>query len=318
MNCYCCQGETKRFGKFQNKNRIVQRYRCLQCGKTFSETQPLDSVRVDFDKACQVVNLLVEGCGIRAISRLTGLSKPTILHIVETVGEHATKLHDAKIRDVKPRFVQADELWSYNYCKQANVKDLFTDHGDQYTFLATDKESKLIISYFVGRRNHENTDWFARDLRYRTTGRFQLTTDGWNGYTGQGGKRGAISKAFGQDIDYGTEIKTFGHKNVDGQRQYSPPPLVGVRRRSRIGNPDLKHMRTSHAERCNLSVRLFNRRFTRLTLGYSKKLQNHQHAVALFVAHFNFCRVHSAHKMTPAQAARLTDHVWTIAELLKG
>src|SRR2546427_10059398 len=139
---------------------------------------------------------------------------------------------------------------------------------------------------------------------------------GFSGYTGQGWRDPCqVATVFGQAINFGTEIKMYG-RDAEGQRRYSAPPLTGVRRRARIGNPDRKTICTSHAERGNLSVRLFNRRFTRLTLGYSKKIENHRHAVAIYVAHFNFCRKHSAHGQTPAQAAGLTDHVWTVAELL--
>src|SRR6267142_623387 len=152
-----------------------------------------------------------------------------------------------------------------------------------------------------------------RDLQSRISDCFQLTSDGFDGYTGKGKTLGAVKQVFEDKIDYATEIKQYGH-NAEGQRRYSAPPLTGIRRRRRIGNPVERMVTTSHAERCNLSVRLFNRRFTRLTLGYSKKLDNHRHAVALFIAHFNFCREHSAfkpEKMTPAMAAEITDHTWT-------
>lgn len=270
---------------------------------------------MDFDKAAQVVHLLCEGVGIRAAGRLSGLDEHTVLNILESAGQHCADLLDRKVRDVKAEFVEVDELWSFIHCKQANAKE-FTDQGDQYTFLATDSITKLIISHVVGKRTHENTYWFMRDLHGRIAGRCQLTSDGFDGYTGKGEKDGAVKKVFDDNIDYATEVKLYGH-NAEGQRRYSAPPLTGIRRRRRIGSPDRRMVTTSHAERCNLSVRLFNRRFTRLTLGYSKTLDNHRHAVALFVAHFNFCREHSTLEgLTPAMAAGLTDHVWTVKELL--
>jgi transposase-like protein/IS1 family transposase len=313
--CFCCDGESKKFGRFKNKNRIVQRFRCLRCGKTFSETQPLEGVRVDFDKSAQIAHFLVEGVGIRASARLSGLDESTVLNILESAGQHCARLLDQKVNGVKADFVELDELWSFIHCKEANVKEIWANHGDVYTFLATDRESKLIISHVVGRRTHENAYWFLRDLKARLATRCQLSSDGFDGYTGQGKQPGGVSKVFGKAVDYGTEIKMYGH-DAEGQRRYSAPPLTGTRRRSRIGSPIRSKINTSHAERCNLSVRLFNRRFTRLTLGYSKKYENHCHAVALFIAHFNFCRVHSATGKTPAQAAGLTDHVWTVADLL--
>jgi IS1 family transposase len=275
----------------------------------------LDGTRVDFDKAAQVVHLLCEGVGVRAAGRLANLDEHTVLNILKSAGQHCPDLLDRKVQNVKAEYVEVDELWSFIRCKNANARE-FTDDGDQYTFLATDSITKLIITHVVGKRTHENTYWFIRDLEQRVANRFQLTSDGFDGYTGKGGQPGAVKKVFGDEIDYSTEIKEYGH-NAEGQRRYSAPPLIGIRRRRRIGKPDRRMITTSHAERCNLSVRLFNRRFTRLTLGYSKTLDNHRHAVALFIAHFNFCREHSSLEgLTPACAAGLTDHTWTVKELL--
>jgi transposase-like protein/IS1 family transposase len=324
VNCHCCQGETKKFGRFQNRNRTVQRYRCIRCGKTFSESQPLDGIRTDAEQSARVVELLCEGVGIRATARLTGLDQKTILRILQAAGEHALRLLDAKVQGVKAEQIQVDELWSFVRTKQFNAVP-FTDDGDQYVYLATDRASKLIISHVVGRRTHENTYWFMRDLQGRMEGRFQLSSDAYDGYTGKGRQPGMVAKVFRKKIDFGTEMKIYGH-NAEGQRRYSAPPLEATRRQCRIGSPNRDMISTSHAERLNLSVRLFGRRFTRLTLGFSKKLANHRHAVALFIAHFNFCRVHSALKIkatetteaqqrTPAMAAGLTDRIWTVNEL---
>lgn len=272
-------------------------------------------MRVDFSKAAQVVNLLCEGVGIRAASRLTGLEEETVLNILETAGKHCEALLNTKLRNLKVNFVEIDELWAFVRCKQVNARE-FSDDGDQYTFLATDSDTKLIISQAVAKRTKENAFWFIRDLQTRIDGRCQISTDGFDGYTGKGRFPGAIERNFGKDgVDYGTEIKMY-ESYAEGQRRYSAPVCIGAHRRRRLGNPDRNRINTSHAERTNLSVRIFNRRFTRLTLGYSKKLENHRHAVALFTAHFNFCRVHSAHKQTPAQAAGLTDRVWTVGKLL--
>src|SRR5262249_29628789 len=151
-----------------------------------------------------------------------------------------------------------------------------------------------------------------RDIQGRIPHRFQLNSDSWGGYTGKGSKLGAVEKVFGEDgIDYGTERKMYGNTSSI-QNPYSPPLLLGITRRARLGDPDLNEVNTSHAERLNLTARTFTRRFTRLTIGYSKTIQNHRHALALFVAHYNFCRTHSAIKSTPAQAAGLTNHPWTI------
>jgi transposase-like protein len=178
LNCHCCSGPTKKFGRFHNKNRLVQRFRCTRCGKTFSESQPLEGVRVETSKAVQVVHLLCEGMGIRAAARLSGLDEGTILNILETAGEHCARLLDARIRDVQVESVQADEMFAFVYCKQYNnvLKD--PAKGEQYTFLAIDRGSKLILSHYVGKRTGESTDIFVADLRKRIKGHAQVTTDG--------------------------------------------------------------------------------------------------------------------------------------------
>jgi IS1 family transposase len=296
----------------------VQRYACDRCGKSFSESQPLDGLRVDFKQAEQVVHLLVEGMGIRAIARVTGLHRDTVLSILETAGQKAAQFLDAKIRNVKAEQVQADEICCFVGCRQNNAAEGDTERGQFFTFLSVDRASKLILNWRTGKRTQSDTDGFFTDLKSRVQNRFQLSTDGWIGYCGHDG---AVRRVFGDAIDYATEIKHFAADNPRrpfrfGLWNTEPKTVVSIQRQPKIGEPDMALATTSHCERTNLSVRLFNRRFTRLTLGYSKKLENLRHAVALFIAHFNFCRVHSAHKQTPAQAAGLTDKAWTIIDLL--
>lgn len=247
--------------------------------------------------------------GIRAIQRLTGLHQETILGILESAGQKAAEVQDAKVRNVKAEQIQADEIHTFVYSKAINTEPDDLERGDFFTYLAVDRQSKLVVSSLVGKRSRENTLAFLNDLRGRVNGHFQLTTDAAPIY---GGSVGAVSNVFGGTIDYATETKRFA-----APLPYIPRRVIGIRRIRRIGEPDMAQATTCHVERTNLSVRLFNRRFTRCTLGYSKKLENLRHAVALFVAHFNFCRVHSAHGMTPARAAGLTDHTWTIDELLQ-
>jgi transposase-like protein len=314
VNCRCCGGSANKFGKFKNVNRIVQRYRCQRCGTTFSETQPLDGLRVDFKQACNVVHLLCEGMGIRAIERFTGLHRDTVLSILETAGQKCARLLDEKIRNVKCSWVEVDEIHGFVFSKQdRNVSD-DPERGDFFTYLSADTGSKLIISWRTSKRDGENTLAFMRDLKSRMDGRFQLTTDAYNCYCK--GPNSAVRTVFGNKIDYATETKVFANKNMLVKNWFTPPKLIGIKRYSRIGKPEMNLATICHAERMNLSVRLFSRRFTRKTLGYSKKLENLRHAVAIFVAHFNFCRIHSAHGRTPAQAANLTNHQWTIEEML--
>jgi IS1 family transposase len=273
-----------------------------------SESQPLDGLRVDFKQACQVVHLLCESMGIRAIQRITGLHQETILNILETAGQKAAAFLDAKIRNVNASVIQADEIHTIVYSKQQNTpKDDF-ERGEQFTFISVDRRSKLIINWLVGKRTAINANDFLMDLKSRLANRTQLTTDNWKIYSSV---EGQVSRVFGQDVDYATETKYFAKP-----APFLPRQLTSVRRHCCIGNPDMNLATTAHAERTNLSARLFTRRFTRCTLGYSKKLANLKHAVALFVWHFNFCRKHSAHGQTPAQAAGLTDHQWTIEEML--
>jgi transposase-like protein len=313
VNCHCCSGETKRFGSFKNKNRLVQRYRCLRCGKTCSESQPLDTLRVDFKKACQVVNLLCEGMGIRAAARISGLHRDTILSILETAGQKFAAFLHAKIRDVKAANVQVDEIHSYVNCKAKNTRRTDPERGDFFTYLSVDRESKLIINWRTSKRDGANTVAFIQELKTRIPDRFQLTTDAFAGYC-RG--NGAIQQVFSDEIDYATETKVFGRVKENVSTWFNPLVVIGIKRKMRIGTPDLMNATTCHAERTNLSVRTFTRRFTRCTIGYSKTVANLRHAVAMFVCHFNFVRKHSAHGKTPAQAANLTDHAWTIEEML--
>jgi IS1 family transposase len=276
----------------------------------------MDGLRVDFDKACQVVNLLCESMGIRAIQRITGLHQETILNILETAGQKAAAFLDAKIRNVKSDYVQADELCSFVRTKEQNTDEEDLEHGNFFTHLSICRDSKLIINHQVSKRKREDSLAFMQDLKSRMSGRFMLTTDGWQSYVGY---RGVVRQVFGEEqIDYASEVKVF-HMRPRGYytfRSNNPGVVLTVTRKSRLGNPDMSMATTSHVERTNLTVRLFNRRFTRCTLGYSKTLENLRHSVALFAWHFNFVKIHSAHKQTPAMAAGLIENPMTIEELL--
>lgn len=290
----------------------MQRYACDRCGKSFSESQPLTGVRVDFNQACQVVRLFAEGLGVRAVCRLTNLNKETVLHVLVQAGEHCAELLDQKILNLKPEPIEIDECWTFVKNKRALKNTV--DAGDFYAFLASGKQSKLILSYLVGKRTQEVANDFMLDIRTRIAGQYQITSDNWTGFV-----RGVLNIA-SHKAHYSTQAKRYAGYNLpfkDSLRRYSPGKCVGVRTRIICGNPDPKDITTSHAERLNLSLRHFNKRFTRLTPCFSRKVDNLVHSVALTVAYFNFCRVHSAHGQTPAQAARLTNHSWTVDELLQ-
>ena len=290
----------------------MQRYACDRCGKSFSEIQPLAGVRVDFDKVCQVVRLFTEGLGVRAVCRLTGLDKETVLHVLVKAGEHCAELLDQKLVNLKPEPLEIDECWTFVKNKRA-LRNC-ADAGDFYAFLASGKESKMIFSHLVGKRTKEMANAFMLDMRVRFRGEYQITSDSWVGFI-----HGILDNA-AHKAHYATQTKKYEGYNLpfnDKLRRYSPGKCVSVKTRTICGNPDPANITTSHAERLNGSLRHFNKRFTRLTPCFSRKVENLAYSVSLTVAYFNFCRVHSAHGQTPAQTAGITNHQWTIEELLQ-
>lgn len=256
------------------------------------------------------ISALTEGCSIRATERLTGIHRDTIMRLGVRVGEGCAELHDEMMRFVQVNRLELDELWSYVGKKQRRVKQTDpADLGDQYVFIGIDATRKAIISYRVGKRDGENTNAFLADLRSRIVNRPEISSDGFRPYLE------AVERAFGADCAYGQIIKQYdGEPAIDTARRYSPGVVVGVERRWVIGAQ--RKICTSYVERGNLSVRIASRRFTRLTNGFSKKLANHVAAVSLYVTHFNLCRVHESLRITPAMAMGITDHIWTIGELV--
>jgi transposase-like protein len=318
--CHCCQSdEVKKQGRYQNKNRAVQRFLCQRCGKTFSESQPLPGIRLEMDEAVRIVELLSETVGIRAAARLARVDLGTVLRVLESAGEHCARFLDAKVRNVNVPVVQADEVFSYVQHKPGpGIAEDDPWRGEFWTFLSISKNEKLIINYRVAKRTGDEAVEFLEDLRNRMACRFQFTTDGFRGYCAVKGSGGNVSDVLGDCCDYATETKIM-RKDPDykGARKFFAPYLVKIIRKPRFGSPDMSLATTCHAERTNLSLRTFTRRFVRKTINFSKKVDNHRHSVALFAAVFNFCRVHKSLKgKTPAMAAGLTDHVWTVGELL--
>lgn len=290
----------------------MQRYRCQRCGKTFSERQPFDGLRTDPAKIVQIVNLLVEGVGIRAASRLLNCHQHTVLSVLETVGRQCADFLDKRVRDIKPESLQLDELWARVGCSQKRATAADRQRGDFYTFLAIEARTKLIVSHYTGKRDYASTDCFVADLASRITGNVQITCDGWAAYpdTIRTHLLGRLHMAVMQ--------KLYRNDGVphDSARRYSPGHVIGFTVETCAGAPNIDKIGTSFVERANLTVRTFNRRFTRLCLGYSKKLDNHRHSVALFVAAYNFCKRHSTLGTSPAVGSNLTDHVWPVQELV--
>lgn len=313
MTCPKCQHEsTKKFGTTGNAK--VQRYRCKDCGATFSPrpARPLFEHTTDFDVACRALSLLLEGASIRGVSRQTGLHKNTVMRLLLTAGLKCRFLFDAKVNGVRPSRVQVDELWSYVGMKQKRVglKNASLGAGDAWLWVALDSDSKAVLSYHVGKRTADSAHHLIGDLRKRTDGVFQLTTDGFDAYPA------AVAYHFGERIDYGIAVKNYAKPDTSGPDWWRPTKVVSVRRDLVIGNPNPEYISTSHVERFNLSVRMHLRRFTRLTNAFSKSLAHMTAAVSLFMAYYNFCRVHQTLRVTPAMEVGLTDRVWTLGELL--
>lgn len=311
MNCQSCDGQTKKFGKDRKGN---QRVRCLSCAKTQTVpyAKPLGSMYLAEDKALACLTLLVEGMSVRAIERVTGVHRDTILDLLVTVGAKCEKLMDEKIVGLKVRDIQADEVWAFVQMKEKTKKAQGLNDetiGDAYTFTAIDRETKLILCWHLGRRTARDTGIFVEKLERATSSRFQLTTDGFGGYPD------AVSYSLGTRVDYAQLVKQYAAP-TEGERRYSPAECIGAKKFPVIGNPDPARINTSHVERINLTIRMQTRRLTRLTNAFSKKWPNLKAALALHFAHYNFCRMHSTIRCTPAMAAGITKRVWELRELM--
>jgi IS1 family transposase len=265
---------------------------------------------LDDKTRARVVNCLIEGCSIRATVRMTGVSKTTIVKLLADLGTACAVYHDRHVRNLRVRRLQADEIWQFVGAKAKNtsVEKKQEGWGDIWTWVGLDADTKLVVSYLVGGRG---ADWamdFMQDCASRIVGRVQVTTDGHRAYLE------AVEGAFGMDCDYAQLQKLFGAAS-ENETRYSPARVIGVDMKIVSGNPDPLHVSTSYVERQNLTMRMHMRRFTRLTNGFSKKVENHAHSVALHYMFYNFCRIHQTLKVTPAMEAKLADHVWSLEEL---
>jgi len=315
MTCIRCQHavcvKAGSFGK-----RRIQRWKCTSCRSRFSEphTRLTRDTFLSNPKAAErALQCLLEGCSIRSTERLTGLNRNTIMRLLLVAGENVGRKMDAKIRNLRTRYLQIDEIWTFVGKKQKHLRSGDpTDFGSQWVFVAIDAETKLIPSFHVGQRWKVDALEFLTDLYYRIDGHTQITTDNLIHY------RDAVPTCFGLNASFAQLTKMFGNYGQfdSPEARYSPPRISGVISKVRSGDPDPDHISTSYIERQNLTMRQQMRRFTRLTLGFSKKLSHLKAAVALHFAYYNYCRVHSSLRVTPAMEAGLTDHVWSIGELL--
>jgi len=262
----------------------------------------------------QIIAALVEGNSVNSVCRMTGRSIHTVLKLLVDAGTACKAFHDAKVRNLKTKRLQADEIWNFCYAKEKNVPAEFKGqfgYGDCWTWVGIDADSKLIISYLTtSTRDGGHAHEFMRDIAGRLANRVQVTTDGLNAYWD------AVCNVFSCNVDFAQLIKIYG-PDYAGEGKYSPAECVGIKVKTRTGDPDPAHISTSFVERSNLTMRMNMRRFTRLTNGFSKKVENMQHAVALNFFHYNFCRLHKTLRVTPAMEAGLTDHVWEIENLVE-
>jgi IS1 family transposase len=272
--------------------------------------------RLTTEKRAQVIGCLVEGNSIRATVRMTGGAKNTITKLLADLGEACADYQDGVFQDLPCKVVEADEIWSYCYAKQKNVPEQFKDtpgYGDVWTFTAICADTKLVPSWLVGERTADDAEVFLSDLASRMAGRIQLSTDGHSMY------ESTVGPAFRHNVDWAQIQKTYRAPERSEQRKYSPAVCTGTKRRVLKGDPDPERISTSYVERQNLSMRMGMRRFTRLTNGFSRKVENLAHAVSLHFMHYNFARPHSALKerypRTPAMAAGGADHIWSLEEI---
>jgi len=273
--------------------------------------------RLSTEKRAQVLSMLVEGNSVRATSRMAGVAINTVQKLLLDVGEACAAYQDEHLRGLDCKAIEADEIWSFVYAKQRNVPEELRGQfgvGDVWTWTALDADSKLIVCWYVGGRAYEDAAAFMTDLSERLTGRIQLTTDGHGAYPN------AVGLAFRHNIDFAQLVKTYAADRT-GEARYSPAVCTGARVRVDRGNPDPARISTSYVERQNLTMRMGMRRFTRLTNGFSKKLDNHMAAIALHFLHYNFARPHKTladpYPRTPAMAAGIADHVWTMGEIAR-
>ncbi|MCA9501172.1 MAG: IS1 family transposase [Nitrospira sp.] len=264
-------------------------------------------------KRTQVIAALVEGAGVNSVSRMTGVGKPTILRLLENLGKACQEFQDRTLRNLTCQRIQVDEIWSFCFGKDKNLPDELKGKfgfGSVWTWMAIDADTKLIPSWLVGGRDASYAEKFISDLSGRLTHRVQLTSDGHRPYLE------AIQNAFGCEIDYAMLIKLYNNPPTGNQTRYSPGVCCGTRKTRITGDPDKKHVSTSYSERLNLQLRMSNRRFTRLTNAHSKKIDNHIYSMAIYTMYYNFVRIHSSLRVTPAMEAGVSQHVWSLEEMI--
>ncbi len=273
----------------------------------------MDMNKLPIERRAQIVACLVEGNSVRATCRLTHSSKDAVLKLVADAGGACLEYQREHLRGLTSKRIQCDEIWSFVYAKAKNVPAEYQGqfgYGDVWTWTAIDADTKLVPCWYVGTRGTQAAITFMRDVSSRLANPVQLSTDGHHAYLD------AVDAAFPRELDYAMIVKMYGTPPQAEQRRYSPAVCISAERKVVRGNPDPEHISTSYVERQNLNMRMGMRRFTRLTNAFSKKVENHGHAIALFYMYYNFARIHQTLKTeTPAMAAGVSDHVWSIEEI---
>ena len=272
----------------------------------------IDMNNLPIERQMQVISALVEGNSIRSTVRMTGVAKDTVLKLLVRIGQACAEYQDKALRNLSCKRIQCDEICQFCYAKDKNVpedKRGVFGYGDVWTWVAIDADTKLVASFTLGNRGAQTAKRFMDDLASRLANRVQLTTDGHRVYLQ------AVEDAFGNDIDYAMLVKLYGN-STEPEKRYSPAECIGAMASTVTGKPDARHISTSYVERQNLTMRMSMRRFTRLTNGFSKKIENHQHALSLYFMYYNFCRVHQTLRVTPAMEAGVSNHVWDLSELV--
>lgn len=309
MRCPRCAGEGKKHGRDKHGQ---QRYKCLECSKTFLDAKPLAGKRTPLKQAAMVLRMLLEGASIRSVERLTGINRNTIISLMVKAGQQCQEFLAFNVYQCPVADVEVDEQWGFVLCKEktAWLNGYDGPVGDAYVFTAIERTTKLVLAFHLGKRDPDNTVTFSEKLAIATSGRFQLSTDGFRPYLT------AIPDAFRQSVDFGQLVKNYSNPSEAERRRYSPPSIIKTEKHVVCGNPDQSRICTSHVERHNLSTRMHVRRMTRLTNAHSKKWENHEAMLALYYCWYNWCRVHTTIKSTPAVAAGLATETWTLEKLL--
>lgn len=312
MTCHNCRIECKRKGRNRKGN---QRYQCRQCSKWFQEPREdhLDGMYLPIEKAEMVLRLLLEGNSVSSVERATEVHHTTVLKLLLLVGEKCERIMADKVRNVKVRGVECDEVWSFVGKKQKRVRPQDSGLlGDAYVFVGIERHSKLVLNITMGKRDQATTDVFVEGLRHATARTpFQVTTDGFAPY------RSAITTTLHDRLTGFAQLIKVYRASQEGEARYSPAEVASVEVVPVYGQPDPERICTSIVERSNLSLRMGLRRFTRLTNGFSKSFNHHWAAVVLWYTWYNFGRVHKSLRMTPAMAAGISDHIWNVRELLE-